>query len=345
VKPSDTRHANGRPQRVKLTVALDFHRVASTSHGAGTKAIASINHNLVEPIPMSSGEDPRAGLMAAAAGDPEALSKLPFLMNSMIQAPMPAMVAGEGISSVTLSQVEIEPSGGGSDELVPKVQWTFMLAERTIPFGATGTFPAYVTGHDLEATRALTGEGMLERMAADPAAAVAMIAPGIINLHPSRPSATIQVIEFSDRLLRLAVGAEYCMGADWVGREEGCRAPQSLTGEVVKPFGWAYDTTNPFVSVDTPGMALYRRQAHETLRDRGMPLPAMPPVGAGTPPPDDPGGGTIELCDCSCEAYARMKALGREDKQQGRDTPSPELTALALCASQCMPSWLTCGRN
>ena len=359
VHPTISKHASGMTQKARVVVALDFPTLATSTHGATGKTTASIDNNLVEPIPMASGEDAMAGLMAAAAGDPEAISKLPFLMNNIPTLPagaMPAMAAGDGIRSVTISRAKTEPGGAGSIELEPTLQLQLLVADTTIPFGATGSYPAYVMGTDLEAMAAATGGDVLGNLMANPqAAAMAMIAPQMANLYRDRPSATIEVVEWSDELLHLKVSGGYCKGSDWDDRAKRCRAPQSFSGEVLKPFGWAYDSTRTFTSVDTPGMAVYRRQMHELLRKRGMPLPPLPglptnppPGGSGDPPapggdPGSAGGG--ELCDCSCEAFAKLKQLGKENKEQEAERPSAEMAALAHCSMQCMAQWLACPRR
>ncbi len=359
VEPRIAKHANGRTQRVRAVVALDFPKLASSTHGASGKTAAAINQNRIEPIPMASGEDAMAGLMAAAAGDPEAISKLPFLMNNIPTLPAgarPAMAAGDGISSVTIERVKTSAGDGGSIELEPTLQLQLLVADTTIPFGATGSYPAYVMGTDLEALAAATGGDVIGNLMANPqAGAMALIAPQMSNLYRDRPSATIEVVEWSDELLRLTVSGGYCRGSDWDDRAKRCRVPQSFSGEVIKPFGWAYDTTRPFASVDTPGMAVYRRQMHELLRRRGLPLPPLPgpptdpPSGGGGDPPAPDGGpgsgGDGELCDCSCEAFARLKQLGKENKEQGAERPAAEMAALAQCSMQCMAEWMSCPRG
>jgi len=363
VEPRIARHAAGkeRNQRVRVVVALDYPTFATTTHGAAGKTTAAIDNQRVEPVPMASDEDAMAGMFAAAAGDPEAISKLPFLMNnvpSLANAGIAAPAARDGISSVTLERAETSAEGG-SVELEPTLQLQLLVADATIPFGATGSYPAYVLGTDIKAMSEVTRGASTAALMANPqAVAASLLGPQMTNLYKDRPSATIEVIEFDDALLRLRVSGQYCKGPDWDPQGERCRVPQRFSGEILKPFGWTYDPKNPFVSVDTPGMAIYRRQMHELLRQRGLPLPPMP----GTTPPAPGGGGPGEggpgeggggsgsssggtLCDCSCEAFERLRQLGKENKEQGAERPSTEMTALAQCSMECMSAWMSCPKK
>jgi len=360
VEPTIARHAAGkeRNQRVRVVVALDYPTFSTTTHGAAGKTTAAIDNQRIDPVPMASGEDATAGLLAAAAGDPEAISKLPFLMNnvpSLASAGIAAPAGRDGISSVTIERAEASAQGG-SVELEPTLQLQLLVADATIPFGATGSYPAYVMGNDVAAMSEFTRGASTAALMANPqAVAASLLAPQMTNLYKDRPSATIEVLEFDDALLRLRVSGQYCKGSDWDPQGERCRAPQRFSGEILKPFGWTYDPKSPFVSVDTPGMAIYRRQMHELLRRRGLPLPPMPGTappapGGGGPDDGDGGGGPGSdtggtLCDCSCEAFERLRQLGKENKEQGAERPAAEMTALARCSMECMGAWMSCPKK
>lgn len=378
VEPRIARHAAGkeRNQRVRVVVALDYPTFETTTHGAAGKTTASIDNQRIEPVPMASGEDAMAGMFAAAAGDPEALSKLPFLMNNIpslagLGAPSPvagntmaaaaadaaggAATARDGIASVTIERAETSAAGGGI-ELEPTLQLQLMVAEGTIPFGATGSYPAYVLGTDVKAMSEVTRGASTAALIANPqAVAATLLGPQMTNLYPDRPSATVEVLQFDDALLRLRVSGQYCKGPDWDAQGKRCRVPQRFSGEILKPFGWTYDPENPFVSVDTPGMAIYRRQMHELLRQRGLPLPPMPGTTLpGDGGPDDGGGagdgggsgsGGGALCDCSCEAFQRLRQLGKENKEKGAERPAAEMTSLAQCSMECMGAWMSCPKK
>lgn len=263
VEPRDAKHDNRNTQKVRLEIALDAPAFSSSTHGKSKTMTASINNNLIEPVPMTGSEGTFGGL-AAGGGDPQALSKLPFLMN-MPSVKMPAMAQGDGISSVTLSTAEIQSDLSRGFDPDYTLQLVLVPDGQAIPFGSNGSFRASVTGYDLQAVKQAGSNPM------------AMVGAMMSNLSRDEPSATIEVVEWSDALLRLRVNGDYCRVSDWDRQADRCRQPQNFSGEVIKPFGWTYDTNRPFVSIDTPGMELYRKRLYESMREQmGMPRPPMP---------------------------------------------------------------------
>jgi hypothetical protein len=164
------------------------------------------------------------------------------------------------------------------------------------------------------------------------------------------PSAVIDVIEFSDKLLHVRASGQYCLGADY-DKNRQCRNPQDFEAEIVKPFGWTYDSAQAFASVDTPGMEIYRRHFYEAIRAiPGLTLPAMPDPDQ---PPEDPTDtsptaptASSVACDCSCTSFIRTRQLMKEKKKtNATGQMDPEVLSIMSCSLQCMGEWSQCKRK
>lgn len=345
VRPSDQRHANRDRQKVDLVIGLERHQLATATHGNAGRVIASVNNHRTEPVPMSPSEPVQS---SQAVQGFEAMSKLPFLMNT-VRIPK---THGPGISTLTVS--DTRHVAGADPE--PTITLTLTVAEGTIPFGATGRFKAHVLLSDEPGMRRI--EKLDMGTASTPAGAEALgrAIAGLAgaasggNTQGDEPSATIEVITFDNHLLHLRASGQYCLTRDY-DRQRACLQPKNFHAEIIKPFGWTYDNAQEFISVDTPGMEIYRRFLYQQMRALpGMTLP--PPPGPDDSLPDNgskpPAGGQpgAQGCDCSCDAYTQSRKILKAQKQNQRAAmPSPDLLNIMSCSLQCMQSWSRCKRR
>jgi hypothetical protein len=342
VRPRDAAHdvARGaKPQAVRLAIGIDVTRLTTTTAGKAEAAHGHVQGDMGHGIvPMQGGGAPSTG------GGPAAFAKQIFNIPShgaALEGLLPggalakAREAMSGISMLTLEH--IDAVSGGVDT---KARFVLaLLPEERIPFGAAGTYEAGVMG-----------VGPNGDMIVDPG---------------EEPSGRIEVLQFSDELLRVQASGSYCLYADLDRKTGECRRPQSFRGEVIKPFGWTYDGKRRFTSIDTPGMSEYGEHYTKILAGRmpGMPEPfrrqrdPRPGTadGAGGGAGGDPSGAGGEAtassraCECSCEAFEkmqeRMEQLTEQSESGQAGLPPSEMMDAAACAQECAMAWAQCAKD
>ena len=188
---------------------------------------------------MKGGDGPPGSgifsLFAAAGGDTDALSRASFGQGSGLGTTASGTGVTDGIEMVALNHENVSSGMFGSKDLDTTLALGIILDE-TIKFGQTGQFKGMVTG--------ATGEG-------DSAELILGSKDG--------STATVDVIQWNDDVLHLSLKGEYCLRSNYDFIQGKCRKVENFSGEIVNPFGWAYDPARTFMSKDTPGMAEYRK--------------------------------------------------------------------------------------
>ena len=337
VRPTDAEHAKG-PQRgrrtvqqVELSVAVELTRLATTTNGEARTARADVK--------APGGANLVFGPEGALSGvsrfvDPDLVAQASATVDATPGAPSGDL----GLRDLSVHQVKPGSEGGDPPELTINLS----LRERSIYFGSTGTYTAYVSG----TTAAGGGLGAFAR------ATVGRMVPGqsgqIVNMPPtdSIGSATVEVLEYSHDLLHLRASGKYC--ADYNFPAQRCRKPGEFQAEVVRPFGWTFDDSQRFVSFDTEGMAEYRKYNQEMVRGVLDAMPGLP--GVSGPPGARAGadGGQVEGgCACTCDEFKELQQELQEATEQGGDKagPPPEATQFMFCSLKCRPQYMACQRE
>jgi hypothetical protein len=351
VRPRDATHGDANnPERQSVEVDIGMERHKITVATGPTTASASVNGPAgLGLVPMrgggsaSSPDDP-LGLMGSItsvmdmATDPDAMSQGLFLQNMPMGTTLPTMEgACDGICMVMVDQKEVRPDGYGGHELAT-VSAISLGLEEPVPFGATGTFKAMVTGCDQEDCERGIGMG----------------------------AGQVTVMRYDDQVLHLTASGEYCVIRGLASLT--CSDRRTFNAEVLKPFGWAYDGGRTFTSIDTPGMAEYREYTTKALAEV---MPGVvtvwrtaehPRPGEDAPAPGEDGqgggggggGGVVApACDCTCEGYDALMAAVDEYQaalkaanDEGRPPPPtpPAMQTVMRCTMQCARQWGACGR-
>lgn len=251
----------------------------------------------------------------------------PFGINSMVGQDL--MDDGQGgIRMLHLNDLVDGTDAADSDYLE---SFRFVV-EKPIQFGATGQYPAFIGGNT---------ENDL-----------------IMNVG-DKPSATLTVIQFDDALLNVRVNGRYCKLSNMTPKGK-CRKVETIEGDIIKAFGWTYDMAQTLVSMDTPGMQMYRRLFDDILgpgssNDPMLPIPipgnigAPPTSGNDAGPADASSSGGTQACDCSCESISAMRAdmdAYAETADKLPEGTMPSFSSLPMgamnCLMQCLPAMEAC---
>lgn len=336
VRPTDAEHAQGpqrgrrTAQRAELSVSVELTRLATTTEGEATTARADVK--------APGGANLVFGAEGALSGvarfvDPNLVTQASETMDA---APGSGQLAGQGLRDFSIHQMKPGSEGGDPPELTINLS----LLQRQIHFGSTGTYTAYVSG----TTAAGGGLGAVAR------ATFGRLVPGqsgqIVNIPPtdSIGSATVEVLEYSHDLLHLKASGKYC--ADYDFPAQRCRKPGEFQAEVVKPFGWTFDDAQRFVSLDSEGMAEYRKYNQELIPELFEAMPGLPgapgqPSGAGGGA--GAGGQAEGACACSCDEFKELQEKLQESaKQGGKAGPPAGAMRFMTCSMQCRPQYMAC---
>jgi hypothetical protein len=238
----------------------------------------------------------------------------------------------EGIEAVFLVHQEVRPGPMGSRDLESELALT-LLPDEPIPFGAVGTYKAMVSG----AGGSDSGD--------------------VIMGSRSGSTGEVEVLQFNQDLVHLKVRGEYCYFSNYDHMKQTCRKVENFSGEIIKPFGWAYESSQIFSSLDTPGMAEYREWLSEGLSEM-FPGQMKPEKADGSATPGGPSptpgssiGGSVSNCICTCEELNRLERIGeeweveaeaREKAGEFAGFPPPELMQILSCMGSCGQQWDAC---
>lgn len=333
VHPSDFKHDirihPGR-QKIHVQVGLEWNRLRTSESGRQHDVASGVDTIATQGlVPMRGGEgDLKKQLMdrmRGMMGDPDEMSKLMFQMNA---ANGTTLDQSPGISMLNLTRGDSASSTGSE---TANTSFSFIV-DPAIPFQGAGTYPAGLIG--------ATGGDVSGEMVVDAS---------------GEPSSRIRVLRFDDDVLHLDLDGRYCRYRDYDFVSEHCRKPQTFQAEVLKPFGWAYDSKRTFRSIDTPGMKEYRDYLKESLGEFASgtspkKVSGGAASGAASGASSDGTGG--RTCDCSCEAAERLEkarekynAAGDAAVKAGKTPPMPPpaLMTAMRCAMQCGEAWQACG--
>jgi len=341
VYPTDSKHdvnKSEEKQEVRLQIGLEVVEMYSSTHGNTKVASAGANGIATSgQVPMRSGEgtpeSQLSNMMSALSGDPEAMSQLTFQQNSPVGTTLNVSGSLEGIEAIFINHDEIRSGMMGSRDLETELALS-LLPDEPIRFGSTGTYEAMVTG--------ATGDGSGSEL--------------IVGAR-SGSTAEVDVVQFNQDLLHLKVKGEYCYHSQYDYLKQKCRKIENFQGEIIKPFGWAYDSSQIFSSLDTPGMKEYREWQKQAFSE--MFPEQMEPIGAGNPaaPGGPPATGSQSFgksskeCDCSCTELERIERLGdewqieaeaREEAGEFAGFPPPEMMTMLSCMGTCGQQWDAC---
>jgi hypothetical protein len=333
--PNDLAHAKAPPRRVTLRFGLDLTLGEIAGEQPRKGASGRIDDVATEPVPLDGGAGGSGTAQqlreAAAAGNPaEMMQRLPFLLGAPAMRPTKHR---NGFASVTFGLLPQDAA-----EADPELELRLQL-EQPVPFGQTGGFRANVSGFRTKAAIEPAG-GVVD-------ASVAMAALGAVVANAGRaPSATVEVQEFSEAALRLVVSGTFCRGTN-VQRDRSCARPEPFRAQLIRPFGWAYDVSQRLVSVDTPGMALYREAWFGSGHaPGGNPLP--PPANSPGQANESSAGGSAAAesapCACSCQEWQRLRDALQTSRERGPDLANRlELAQRwSACRSQCRAAYRAC---
>jgi len=341
VHPTDSQHDVNKSkdkQEVRLQIGLEVVEMYSSTHGNANVASAGANGIATSgQVPMRSGEGtPESqvdNLLSALAGDPDAMSKLAFHQDSPVGTTINVTGSLEGIEAIFINHDEIRSGMMGSRDLETELALS-LLPDDPIRFGSTGTYKAMVTG----ATEDGSGGEL------------------IVGAR-SGSTAEVEVVQFNQDLLHLKVRGEYCYQSQYDYMKQKCRKIENFHGEIIKPYGWAYDSSQIFSSLDTPGMKEYREWIKESLSqmfpDQMEPVAPGNPATPGVPPVTggQSSGKSSKGCDCSCAEFRRIEKLGdewqieaeaREEAGEFAGFPPPEMMTMLSCMGTCGQQWDAC---
>jgi hypothetical protein len=149
------------------------------------------------------------------------------------------------------------------DEYNGALLFTVQPVDGPIRFGTRGSVAAkLITGLELTDTQ------VIDNM--------------IMMVPAEQKVGNIEVIAFDDDLLHLEVTGYYCRMRNVDMQNNHCRKVETFNAAVIRPFGWAYDGAQTFVSIDTPGIAEYRKLLGNSLFGGGaggFGFPGMPAMG------------------------------------------------------------------
>ena len=346
VAPHDSLHnADVDAQQVRLTVGLDISRLTTAEAGPARLATAAANMASTDNIPMN-GNTPAGSamggfgtnfVMQAIGAELGNLPQFAFSMNT------PNIGAGQaaGLSMVSFAGNDISTDGA----LSPTHQLVLQPTDGPIPFNATGRYSAFVTVtneaavNELNNLQSPTSVFQAEAFGREIAR---LVDAGLMAGGGPSGQAEIEVIAFSDDLLHLRASGYYCHLSDTDGPGSSCRNPQEFSAELITPFGWAWDPARRFVSVDTPGMALYRQELSNVMTlqwpilSNPAPAPATQPEPASQP-------SEAYQCSCSCEELSRFVNLGPlMTTPETSAQAMKDLMAMQMCPQQCQAGWSAC---
>lgn len=320
---------NGYPLR--LIVSLDYKDGSNTEKGELTDLGAGINQPLnTEPAQMQGSEGGSYANVASGG-----FSQFAFLQNSSMTPDM-AELAGdedlfkEGISLIHIS--EVNPAAEGARVEGSSV-FTVAL-EKPVRFGQTGKFKAgMAVGTSM---MAMSGPEMF-------------IYPDDMN----QPTGTVTVHRFDDSLLSLDVDVGYCRYSNMDLERGYCRKTERLTASISKPFGWTYDLSQRFTSIDSPGQQLYGKLLGDSVFGNTLSLPSgttspSTPLSPGAGRTGNANTGSSSSCNCSCDEFAQLEALAAEMELRAASSADeiPDMSGLnmgkMMCTFQCGEQYAQC---
>jgi len=272
LRPREYQHSSREKQAVSLTLGLDLTSLSSSAKGKAKRGSSTVNLKPGSPVPMKGSEDP------AQIASEDRASKEAYRISKSAAAGI--SITDKGILSISMTDRGLDSDP--ENELVGGLTYTVNPYDLTIPFGSKGKFPAKLTTA-FEINRILDPNSI------------------IVPVPEEQAMGSIDVIEFSDELLHLEVKGNYCRIGNLDKKTGKCNKIETVEGTIIKPFGWAYDGGQDFVSIDTPGMAEYRRMLSSALSVSSVfpfPLPDIPGM---TPDMMDMGstsGGGSEIPAC-----------------------------------------------
>jgi hypothetical protein len=190
--------------------------------------------------------------------------------------------------------------------------------------GETGEFPLHVTG-------SLNGE------------LIVGTGPGSLQVH-----------EFTDLVFRAHFSATVCRVRDMAvekgqQRDDPCRNPVPLSGDIVKAFAGSRLPGNLMVTERTEGTEIYRKANEQGMAEWFSPPEESP----GTKKPGAPAstgvgsssGGTLSDCACTCEEFAQTKQLAEDFKAReaaGEEVSAGAIMGLMRCSQPCQSEYMMC---
>ncbi|PLY13684.1 MAG: hypothetical protein C0631_13400 [Sedimenticola sp.] len=258
LKPSDALHADRQVQKVYLRIGLRDDEVKTSEKGRAKQSEGIINGSKTEPIPMRGSEN-----LAPGNASVQGISKHAFGLG---KSPTDTLeMYASGIAS--LGFFDRSADDIDDDEYAGALLFTVQPVDGPIRFGTQGRVAA----------KLLTGLEMTDTLATD----------NIIMMVPAEQKVgNIEVIAFNDDLLHLEVTGYYCRMRNVDMQNNRCRKVETFNAAVIRPFGWAYDGDQTFVSIDTPGIAEYRKLLGSSLFGDGAGEPGF----SGMPNMGMPGG-------------------------------------------------------
>jgi len=194
---------------------------------------------------MQGSEDP------AQIASEDKISKAAYSISK--NAASSIRITDKGILSISITDRALDSDP--EDQLQGGINFTINPYDLRIPFGTTGKFPAKLTTA-FEIKRVMDPNSM------------------IIMVSEEQAMGSINVLEFSDQLLHLELMGHFCRIGNLDKKSGKCTKIETVEATIIKPFGWAYDGAQDFISIDTPGMAEYRRLLNTGVSmNDGMPFP------------------------------------------------------------------------
>ncbi|MBK8454234.1 MAG: hypothetical protein WAQ53_11970 [Thiofilum sp.] len=342
--PTDKVHSSRNTQIVNLEFGLEISTLQSTATGKAPvkKAQGAVlnhaaqNKDGLGATPMQGGEKSTDSFMNIF-GSSEGLSQSFFLMPQIANVQgMMQNTLFETITQFSLEQVEL-PSEG--DELATKASFHLSVLPAGVPFGAKGNFKGMASG--------ILGDSGVEDIL------FPWPVPKSPNAIPS--NGTVEVIEYSSRLLQVKLSGTVCRWGNLIrdrqGMVIGCKKIDSFSGEIIKPFGWLYDMKQTFSSIDTEGMKVYRDNLYSTISTMMPSLFPAPTNKDNEDSANDEGSNMtanpqILSCDCSCDGMKKIQALGEQmENSDNLMAPPPELMQAMQCMGQCMSQYMQCSET
>ncbi|MGB5629036.1 MAG: hypothetical protein WBM57_06700, partial [Woeseiaceae bacterium] len=120
-----------------------------------------------------------------------------------------------------------------------------------------------------------------------------------------------------------------------------------------KPFGWTYDLSQSFTSIDSPGQQLYGKLLGDSVFGNTLSLPSgttspSTPLSPGAGRTGNANTGSSSSCNCSCDEFAQLEALAAEMELRAANSADeiPDMSGLnvgkMMCTFQCGEQYAQC---
>ena len=166
------------------------------------------------------------------------------------------------------------------------------------------------------------------------------------------PQGTITVNRFDDSMLSIELDIPYCRMANMDMQNGECRKIERLSGVADIPEGAAYDRDRQLISINTPGLEIYKQALEGVFTENNFAGPVTGQTSSSQPSTRSPSAGgagnSSSSCNCSCDEFAQLEALAAEMELRAANSADeiPDMSGLnvgkMMCTFQCGEQYAQC---